>query len=309
MLELEQIAELRVDADEPAAPPHVATASGIVARGEYVFVVADDRPMLGVFEGIGATGTVVALEGGALPDAYAERKAAKPDLESLAALPGSSAWPHGALLTLGSGSTERRERGWLVPLAADGAPTEPLEVSLSELYGRLRQELPDLNIEGVAAHDGALWLAQRGNGAEGFNAIVELDLDVVAAGLASDGGVAAAALRGFSRWTLGEIQGVRLTFSDLSPAAGTLLFCAVAEDVESTYLDGECVGAGIGALDPRSGDIAWFARLREPHKVEGITPDDAKPRKRSPALLLVADPDADDVPAPLFSVPSENLPA
>ena len=296
------------------------SASGIVARGARLFVVADDRPEIRVYENPtsighdeGATAIghgepraslehVLVLEDTEMPAGYAERKAAKPDLEALAELPECRAWPHGALLTLGSGSTERRERGWLVALDGDGDPADVVALSLNALYDALRERLPDLNVEGAAVLGGALWLAQRGNGSDGFDALIELDLGAAVDGLTDEGALTAAALRGITPLSLGVVDDVPLTFSDLSPTDGGLLFCAVAEAVASTYDDGPCVGAGIGAIEPRSGEIHWFRRLREPHKIEGITPSDAN-------LLLVADPDRADVPAPLFRVASETLQA
>src|SRR5688500_14627034 len=94
-----------------ASPPnansarHISAASGMVAVGEFLCVIADDELHLGVFDrsGTGA-GALVRLFPGELPDTPAERKALKPDLEALVRLPGFPGYPHGALLALASGS-------------------------------------------------------------------------------------------------------------------------------------------------------------------------------------------------------------
>lgn len=265
---------------------HLSAASGVVRLGDRLYVVADDEPAVAVFEPKRRplTGELVQLDGAELPSGHAERKAAKPDLESLCLLPDD------ALFTLGSGATERRERGWVLPLGG-GAPEE---ISLSGLYATLREDLADLNIEGAAVARERLWLAQRGNGRHGQNALIELDLGDVLAGVHRDRAIDPAAIRGLSRHELGDVNGVPLTFSDLCPMPdGRLLFAAVAEAGESTYLDGECVGAALGVLD--AGGVRRLEPLTEPYKVEGVS------LAGGLDLLLVADADDAAVAAPLLA--------
>ena len=133
-----------------------------------------------------------------------------------------------------------------------------------------------------------MWLAQRGNGADSENALIELH--------ATDTPPAADAIAGIRGYELGEIDGVPLTFTDLAPGPnGNLLFTAAAENTDSTYYDGECLGAAVGVLDPRAGELIGLWRLPTRHKVEGVdTAADG-------SLLLVADADDAKQPAPLFS--------
>jgi hypothetical protein len=72
------------------------------------------------------------------------------------------------------------------------------------------------------------------------------------------------------------------------------VFCAVAEAGESTYLDGECVGAAVGILD--AGGVQSLHPLAEPYKIEGVSV------ASSGELLLVADGDDPSRPAPLLAV-------
>ena len=272
MLTVEQIGTLLLDAPpQPGRPAYLAAASGLVVRGERLYVVADDEPAIGIF-GQDGRGRLVPLDEEQLPLAHAERKAMKPDLEALAELPG------GALLALGSGATARRERGWL--WTGDRAR----ELALGGLYAVLRERFREPNIEGAAVVGERLWLAQRGNGAAGENALVEVDVDLKT-------------MRAVTAYELGEVEGVPLTFSDLAPLAdGRLLFCAVAEDSASTYCDGPTVGAGIGVLDPRERRVQAFDLLPEPLKVEGVAP------APDGGLLAVADADEASRPAPLLRV-------
>ena len=265
---------------------HLSAASGIVRIGDVLYVVADDEPAMAVFEleRRPLTGELVQLDETELPAGHAERKAAKPDLESLCLLPDD------ALFTLGSGATERRERGWVLPLAG-GAPEE---ISLGALYATLREDLADLNIEGAAVARERLWLAQRGNGRHGQNVLIELDLAEALAGIRRDRAIDPSAIRGLSRHQLGDVDGVPLTFSDLCPLPdGRLLFAAVAEAGESTYLDGECMGAALGVLD--AGGVRRLDQLAEPYKVEGVSVGSRLD------LLLVADADDPAVAAPLLA--------
>jgi hypothetical protein len=248
-------------------------------------VVADDEPAIAVFDLTREPleGELLPLDETPLPADHAGRKAAKPDLESLCLL------PDGSLFTLGSGATDRRERGWVVPLGG-GAP---VEISLGRLYASLREDLADLNIEGAAVARERLWLAQRGNGRYGENALIELDLDEALAGIGHNGAIEPSSVRGVTRHELGDVDGVPLTFSDLCPLPdGRLLFAAVAEAGESTYLDGECVGAALGVLD---GDVRQMQGLAEPYKVEGVSVANGLD------LLLVADGDDRAEPAPLLA--------
>ena len=253
--------------------------------GDRLYVVADDEPAVGVFdlERRPIVGELIPLDPAEMPGDHAERKAAKPDLESLCLL------PDGTLFTLGSGATERRERGWLLP--PDG---EPAQVSLGVLYATLRKELADLNIEGAAVARERLWLAQRGNARDGENALIELDLDGALAGLREQRTIDPSAIRGLSRHELGDVDGVPLTFSDLCPLPdGRLLFAAVAEAGESTYHDGECLGAAVGMLD--ADGVRRLERLAEPYKVEGVSVASGLD------LLLVADADDPVAAAPLLA--------
>ena len=142
-----ELRELRVlDLDEPSAPggaAHVAAASGVVRRAEYVYVIGDDELHLAVFDATsGDPGTAAARAvGRAAGRPGARAQEAKPDLEALTALPPFEGHPHGALLGLGSGSTPERDRGFAWSLAPDGGlDGEPVELDLAPLYELLRDE-------------------------------------------------------------------------------------------------------------------------------------------------------------------------
>jgi hypothetical protein len=285
MLELHKIADLDISA-----------ASGLVVLGRQLYAVADDELFLASYDFAGAPLSRVPLFAGELPEAHAERKAQKPDLEALAAL------PDGRLFAFGSGSTPRRMRGAVIdPLQARGAR----EVDLAPLYTELGRELADLNIEGATVHEERLWLGQRGNGAAGINACIELDLRTVLAEI-EHGIVSSAALRAVHAVSLGTLDGVPLGFTDLCahPRTG-LLFTAAAEGGSSTYEDGACAGSVIGSLSTQA-EVRRVQRVEQVCKLEGVAvaPGDGEQL----VLFLVADPDDRKQRAPLYRAEiSESL--
>jgi hypothetical protein len=245
-----------------------------------------------------APGRLVRFLPGELPRDPAERKRDKPDVEALALLPPGAGRPGGALLALESGSRPQRRGGVLWGLGARGELAgEPRRLDLRPLYETLEREIPDMNIEGATVARDRLLLFQRGNGRAGVNAVVELGLEAALRDL-REGGLADNAVEGITRHDLGAAEGIRLCFSDATSLAdGRVLFTAVAEAGDDTYLDGALMGAGVGVLTAggRLGD--WHA-LDPPAKVEGIEAHEAHDGLR---VLLVADADDPSKPSPLLS--------
>jgi hypothetical protein len=247
---------------ERVAELDVAAASGVAIVGDTLHVVADDEPFVARYGLGGAPRGRVALFDDALPEEPAARKAAKPDLEVLFALPG------GVLVALGSGSRPTRRRG----ARLDGDTVTPLE--LAPLYERLLGELPELNVEGVAVCGERLRLLSRGNGPGRVNAVIDVALREVAGARVWP----ASALRAVRRVTLPTGFG----FTDAEPlGGGALLFTAAAEDSASTYEDGAVAGSILGVLD---GVVVREVRPLSALKVEGVARRDAE-------LYLVTDAD------------------
>lgn len=274
---------------EKVADLDVSAASGLVALGDKLYVVADDELFVAAFDCAGRSLGRIALFEGVLPEEHKARKRRKPDLEALALL------PNGSLLALGSGSTPRRMRS---------ACIDPMQQKLlatsdwSPLYTELMRSLPELNIEGVAVAHGRLWLAQRGNGALGMNACIELDLDAASSALARGAAIDASVLSAIHAVRLGSIEGAPLSITDLcAHPDGGLIFTAAAEPSGSTYDDAPTTGSAIGVLTTH-GEVLQCVRVSERCKLEGIALDcDANGRA---TLWLVADPDDRALRAPLY---------
>lgn len=272
----------------------LSAASGLVVVGSWMYVVADDGDELGVFPrrggGRGRLLRGVARE--AAPADPAKRKAQKADLEALVALPG------GGLLALGSGATPARRAAVLWPAPEHDVPARP--VALEPLHAALDAELAELNLEGACVAGEQLVLAQRGNGAAGANALAVCALaPVVEAVLARTPVPASALLAVHPVEGLGTAEdGTPLTLTDLTALPdGRLLATAVAEQGESTYDDGACVGAAVAVLRA-DGRVERVHPLARPWKVEGIV---AAPRGDGTVdLLMCVDPDDPAAVAPLL---------
>jgi hypothetical protein len=280
-------------------PTHLAAASGLVQVADTLYVVADDEHHLGVFHATnGAPGHLVRLFEGNLPEKAKKRKATKPDLETLLALPAFDGFAHGALLALGSGSKPNRETAVLLAIGATGLNgIAPQHIDLTGLYDDLRDEMDALNIEGAAIIGNTCCLLQRGNkGTE--NALIRMPLDSFLQDLARAKSPRLRHAPQVQIYDLGAVDGVPLCFTDGAVLpSGALLFTAVAEDTDNSIDDGACKGSAIGLIDAL-GKLVRVERVSPTYKVEGIT---ASVRNNVIHLQMVTDDDDASKPACLLA--------
>ena len=273
-----------------------------------LYVVADDELHLGVFDDIESTdvhhvpsppGELDRLFDGELPGDKALRKLAKPDLETLAALPPLPGCPFGALLALGSGSLRTRETGVLMALDGAGRLSGRIaHIDLSVLYVPLRAQFPDLNIEGAFVCSGELVLLQRGNQGGSHNACIRFDWNQVVPWLVAQGSPAPEA-KAVQVITLGDIAGVGVGLTDGAALDhGAWAFCAVAEDTVDSFHDGACAGSVVGVVAP-DGQVTQVQRLWGAPKVEGLA---VQVSGREMTLTLVTDADDAAIAAQLLRV-------
>ena len=299
MLMTEHVRDLLVDPRlHPRGQAHLSAASALVRVQQRLYVVADDEHHLGVWDEApaaapggrsGAPVALVRLFEGDLPHGKGQRKAAKPDLEALTAVPPLPGCPHGALLALGSGSRPTRETAVLLALDAQGAPTGRLaHLDLAGLYAPLRAQFADLNIEGAFCASGELHLLQRGNKGDARSACVRFDWNQVVPWLTGHS-LAPPQPKSVRVIELGLLGGVPLGFTDGAPlAGGGWVFSAVAEATRDSYHDGACAGSAVGVVGP-DGALRQLVTLQGAPKVEGIAV-----RVQGGELLLSMVTDADD---------------
>ena len=278
--------------------PHLSAASGLVKIGNKLYVVADDENHLGLFLQEGnADGELIELFSGSLPLPLEERKAAKPDLEVLTHIPSSTQYPHGALLTLGSGSKDTRRKGVIVALNEQGELEGMEEIDLTELYNKLKQEIGKLNIEGAVIIDEDIILFQRGNKKNKLNASIRIPLKHFYRSVLMTDKKRKLDIT-ITTYELGEIGGIPLCFTDATPLPnGAIVFTAAAENTDDSYLDGTCMGSIIGVINAK-GNLRSINTIDKIVKAEGV---EACVIDNKVQLLLVTDADDETPPAQLYT--------
>ena len=276
MLHLVPVRALTLKGEADKSDKFLSAASGLQKVGDDFHVVADDRLDLGTFrlDPQSAGSVRPLLQRLQLPQDEKERKAVKPDLESLTLL---RLGQEKGLLALGSGSTENRRSGVFLALDEQDRPGEPIEFDLTPLYGALAGQFPELNIEGVAQFGDTLRLLQRGNGTSGPNAVLELDLAGAYQAASRGEPLTPNLLKTVKPVDLGTTPGsvgpVPWTFTDLAALPdGRAIFTAAAEDTDNPYDDGEILGSAVGILD-KDGTLAEIHQVDQKIKIEGVTLD------------------------------------
>ncbi|MBA9076645.1 DUF6929 family protein [Rufibacter quisquiliarum] len=226
----------------------IPSASGIERVGNQFYVIGDDSPYLfclnAQYEIIQKTALLAssALQNGRIP------KPVKPDLEAITSL-ALEGQPY--LLVLGSGSTDKRNHAYLVPISSQGAGA-PQAISLASLYKSLSTDTAvvggaSLNIEGVAADEEYLYLLHRFS-PQGHNAVLIYTMASVSPFL--QGRAAAPKPYKVQTWALPDLENIKTGFSGVASAlGGKLLFTASAEETPNAVLDGEVYGSMVGWLN------------------------------------------------------------
>lgn len=297
-LELRRLRDLDLrDPPDDGVPAHVASASGVVRRGDFVYVIGDDLLQVAIFEiAAGEPGRALKVLPGDLPADGELRAERKPDLEALTALPPVEGEPHGGLLGIGSGSNPSRDRGFFCSFAADGSlQGDTRTIDVHPVYDVLREELGgEVNIEGAAVLRDRLWLLHRGNEGGGRNAVAEFELADLSRTLAEDLVVTPAELRSLRGYELGDLDGVPVCFSDATMLTDELIcFTASAEDAEK----GDIRGSVAGTIDA-GGQVRRLRTIDPRWKVEGV---DATVDTGVIDFLFVCDQDDPGAASPLLN--------
>lgn len=293
-LALEKVRKLEIARPpESQRPGFFSSASGIVVFGDQIVVVADDEHSIGIFSPeSNAAGSLIHLEENELPLEKKARKKAKPDHEALFALDANR------LIAMPSGSKPNRRMAHEIHLARN----QVSRVDVSDLFLELEKDFSELNIEGSALVPGFVCLAQRGNSAEGRNALIFLDHAGFVDALTSSKSISAKTIRRTQAVELGTIDSIPLSITDISPTPnGNLLFTAAAEDTQNTFEDGEIRGSCVGVMN-LDGKVEAMIQIAERVKLEGIA-FDSKRKK----IYLVTDADEPNEPSWLYALEASIL--
>jgi hypothetical protein len=299
-------------------PPHVLAASGLSIFQEYLAVVQDDANWLALIDAEQRI-TAVPLPPG--PDGqrvFTKRRGNqdyKCDLEACVALRGD----RGPEL-IGFSSGSRADRDWVLrvrelaigngidePSEAGGPTLETELIRAPSFFDALRTQTEfsgsGLNIEGAVALDNdRIMLFQRGNAEskgtlQAVDATAELSWHDLRHFLEAPNSRKPPVLKKIKTYTLGELNGVRLTFSDAEHlGGGRLLYSASAEDPET----GAVAGSVLGLIEA-DGNAYWTELLDTDGgnfagKIEGLTRDVTDPS----LIHFVIDDDDDEVPSKVY---------
>ena len=308
-------------APEPGWPAHLRAGSSLARLGDEIAVISDDALFVALIDPASGQARCIPLPPGPgghrLFDDERGNKDLKLDLEACVLIPGQVT---DRLVAFGSGSSPGRERiiALSVPscyppnLTKGDRSTPTITVyHAPALYATLRNEAAfagsELNVEGaVFLPDDTLRLVQRGNGSpqaglEPVDATCDLAWSGVWAHLESRGTVPPPLPTNIVQYHLGNLGGVRLTFTDAATRGAATLFTACAEASPDSVRDGPVAGSALGVIDP--GGARW-TRLTDHDgtafggKVEGITLAPADPDR----VYLVIDDDDPSKPSELHEV-------
>ena len=299
-------------------PGHVRAASGLSAFKEFLVVVQDDANWLALIDASGIHALPLPAGPGGVRVFSGARgnRNDKFDLEACTTVPGENGHE---LIGFGSGSHVGRE--WILRVhegaSSFGAALRQTAVheragvavaaefvDATRFYESLRANEAfcgaGLNIEGAVAIEDRIMLFQRGNARAGrgrapVDATAEVLWPALAAHLADPERIAPPALHDVTRYDLGTLDGVRLTFSDADRlGAGRILYSASAEGAE------RIAGSVLGVIEP-DGSAHWTELTDQDGrpfrgKIEGLSRDLRDPRK----VHFVIDDDDESMPSELF---------
>lgn len=249
------------------ARPFIAAASGLLLLQDSFYIISDDDLSLFRFPfNDPSKGRKQKLLPGTLPKEKKARKAVKPDFESLVHF-------KDGILCVPSGSTPVRMKGAYVK----GRKVEV--VNFAPIYRKLEKEFSELNIEGAIALPDRLRLFQRGNGKKHENATIDIDSSLKK-------------ILDLAPYNLGNVGHVPFSFTDAANDAKGIWFLAVAEDSESTFLDGAVLGSALGRMD-LNGNLLGMTPLKLDGKPEGLC-------LRGKSFYVVTDDDDPTKPSRLF---------
>ncbi|MBA2349532.1 MAG: hypothetical protein H0V81_14695 [Solirubrobacterales bacterium] len=275
----------------------MSSASGVVRRGDHVYVIGDELLELACFRlSDPGPGTLRKALAGELSADPGERAGQKADLEALTVLPPVAGAPFGTLLGLGSGSGPGRDRAFAWTLTCDGGLAgEPRPIDLGPVYRLLGEQIDHLNVEGACVMGQRLWLLHRGNHSDTPNAVAELSLADVMESVHGDQTIDVVELAAIRSYDLGELDGIEVTFSDATPLGDeVLVFTASAEAQDDSD---EIRGSVVGTIDV-DGHVQRMRTIDRQHKVEGVH---ATLDTGVLDLLFVCDQDDPELVSPLLT--------
>ena len=256
----------------------IGAASGIINYNNELKIIADDSNFLYSYHLDNKHLQTTLLKNSDINE-YIPKKD-KPDFESIVEI-------NDTLYIFGSGSSINRNQ--LIKYNPNNQSLERIDISsiYKELKNKFHIAQPDFNIEGAVSIANDILLFNRGNGPEQKNGVFKLDSKTLYPS-------------SFTPIELPSIQGVPTGFTDAVYTGEKIYFIAAAEDVASTYLDGEVKGSLLGCLNTETLSLDFTKHLSNKHKFEGITV--LKKEDSEITFILCEDNDDDNKNANLYKL-------
>jgi hypothetical protein len=300
--------------DEEDRPAHVRAASGLSAFMECLAVIQDDANWLALID---ADQQVTAIPLPPSPNGdrvFSKSRGNKDDKYDLEACISVHSGGTSELIGFSSGSRQGRE--WILRVRDNDAGSGDADfasrleaefVNAAIFYQSMRDNREfsgaGLNIEGALTLEGdVIRLFQRGNaeakpGLPPVDATAEIPWASLCEHLADPHSVPPPILQNVRTYDLGQLGGVRLTFSDAEYlGGGRVLFSASAEDPGS----GEIKGSVLGVIEA-DGSACWTELKDEDGaafqgKIEGLTRD----LQETDKIHFVIDDDDENEPSKIY---------
>ncbi len=248
----------------------LTAASGLVRTETKIYVVADNDLKLGILDIEDGSRTLDAILPGVLPIDEKARKKEKPDFESMFRV-SDARLPSDGLVAFPSGSTEKRFTAVYVPTRADGSVNLNgiVKFDLTPIFRPLVEKYGAINIEGSLIEGDRLVLFHRGNSEGDSNKIFEFkksDFIDLIMGINNENKID---LLSTQIIDVGELDGVKLTVTDIALFENRRFFIAAAENTTNPIDDGEVMGTVLGEVSS-GGKVKIYGTLIR-QKAEGLS--------------------------------------
>ncbi|MBO9698794.1 MAG: hypothetical protein J7604_01225 [Sporocytophaga sp.] len=226
---------------------NIPSASGVEVVDGMIYIIGDDSKYL--FKLKYNLELLEKIELFKSDSEYKIPKSEKPDLECMTVVTINN-YKH--LLIFGSGSTDKRNKVFLVKLPTKYNKNHFVQqFDLTEFYKLLQSNYEitggeSLNLEAAASDDHHLYLFNRAN-RKGRNSIMVIKLEEFIPYLCE--GSQLVPFPFVKTYHLPQIGGVPAGFSGASVFGKRLYFTASAEDTDNAYLDGIVAGSHVGIFE------------------------------------------------------------
>ena len=256
----------------------IGSASGLLYHNDLLYIISDNSTFLYEYHIPNEKLNKIPLVD--YPQENIPKKD-KPDFESISFL-------ENKLYILGSGSTENRNKVVRYKLTSKKLSQKDFSIIFQDIKTQLEIKDEELNIEGLIQQNNIMYLFQRGNGMNSKNGIIYSNEDIENR------------VFKFVPFDLPKINNVSSTFTDAILIEDKIYFLASAEDITSTYDDGEVLGSIIGTIDLKTMKLKSSIQISNKHKFEGLTL--YKKTATHIELLLCEDNDSEVLETTIYSL-------